>query len=277
MMQLFVWLKIFGGSVEGFLELMNKKASELSLKNTHFESPHGLDSDNHYTTAYELALLTNYALNNSTFAKIVGTKNYTITINGYPKTLNNTNELLGNLDGVYGVKTGFTNGANRCLVTSCKRNNMDIICVVLGADTKNFRTRDSIKLIEYCFKNFEYLDAEKILNKNFEEWKNNNSNSFYIDKGISNNLSISITPLDTPLIPIKKDLKNSISTKININTKLLAPIYEGTIIGDINIMCNDEILLKTNLIASNTIYKKNIHNYMIEFFKRYPSLLENFI
>lgn len=256
---------------------MNKKASELSLKNTHFESPHGLDSDNHYTTAYELALLTNYALNNSTFAKIVGTKNYTITINGYPKTLNNTNELLGNLDGVYGVKTGFTNGANRCLVTSCKRNNMDIICVVLGADTKNFRTMDSIKLIEYCFKNFEYLDAKKILTENFEEWKNNNLNSFYIDKGISNNLSISISPLDTPLIPIKKDLKNSISTKININTKLLAPIYEGTIIGDINIMCNDEILLKTNLIAINTIYKKNIYNYMIEFFKSYPALLENFI
>ena len=89
---------------------MNKKASELSLKNTHFESPHGLDSDNHYTTAYELALLTNYALNNSTFAKIVGTKNYTITINGYPKTLNNTNELLGNLDGVYGVTFNEENG-----------------------------------------------------------------------------------------------------------------------------------------------------------------------
>lgn len=120
---------------------MNEKASSLGLSNTHFITPHGLDSDEHYTTAYELALLTNYALKNDIFAKIVGTQNYTVTINGYPKALKNTNELLGNLNGVYGVKTGFTNGANRCLVTSCKRNGMDIICVVLGADTKIFEQK----------------------------------------------------------------------------------------------------------------------------------------
>ena len=140
-----------GGSIEGFAELMNTKAQELGLSNSHFESPHGLDSDQHYTTAYELALLSDYALKNPTFLSIVGTKNHTVIINGTPKTLSNTNELLGNLDGVYGIKTGFTNGANRCLVTACKRGNMDIICVVLGADTKNFRTKDSIKLIaKYC-------------------------------------------------------------------------------------------------------------------------------
>ena len=92
---------------------MNKKANELGLVNTHFESPHGLDSDGHYTTAYELALLSDYALKNKTFLQIVGTYNYTISINGYPKSLTNTNELLGNLNGVYGIKTGFTNGANR--------------------------------------------------------------------------------------------------------------------------------------------------------------------
>ena len=109
------------GSIEEFAKLMNKKASELNLTNTHFVTPHGLDQDEHYTTAYELALLTNYALNNKTFAQIVGTKTFTITINGYPKELLNTNELLGNFDGVYGVKTGFTNGANRCLVTACER------------------------------------------------------------------------------------------------------------------------------------------------------------
>ena len=119
------------GSVEEFANLMNHKAQELQLSSTHFVTPHGLDNDEHYTTAYELAILSDYALKNKTFSQIVGTKNYTVTINGYPKTLSNTNELLGNLNGVYGIKTGFTNGANRCLVTSCKRNEMDIICVVL--------------------------------------------------------------------------------------------------------------------------------------------------
>ena len=103
-----------GGDISGFSELMNNKAKELGLLNTHFETPHGLDADEHYTTAYELALLSNYALNNKIFAQIVGTKNYTVVLNGYPKNLSNTNELLGNLDGVYGIKTGFTNGANRC-------------------------------------------------------------------------------------------------------------------------------------------------------------------
>ena len=160
-----------GGSIEGFAEKMNKKASDLGLNNTHFETPHGLDSDEHYTTAYELALLSNYALNNKIFAQINGTKEYTITINGYPKQLSNTNELLGNLDGVYGIKTGFTNGANRCLVTACKRNSMDIICVVLGADTKKFRTKDSISLIEYTFNTFEHINIEEFINKEFEKWK----------------------------------------------------------------------------------------------------------
>ena len=119
------------GSIEEFSNLMNNKAKELGLSNTHFESPHGLDSDAHFTTAYELAMLSDYALKNPIFSKIVGTKNYTVTINGYPKNLSNTNELLGNLNGIYGIKTGFTNGANRCLVTACKRNDLDIICVVL--------------------------------------------------------------------------------------------------------------------------------------------------
>ena len=80
-----------GEDVTGFVTLMNDKANQLGLKDTHYESPHGLDSDNHYTTAYELAVLTDYALKNKTFLQIVGTKNYTITINGYSKNISNTN------------------------------------------------------------------------------------------------------------------------------------------------------------------------------------------
>ena len=125
-----------GGSVEGFAELMNEKAKELKLENTHYVTPHGLDDPEHYTTAVELAKLADYALQNETFAKIVNTKNYTVTINGYPKSISNTNELLGYLEGVNGVKTGFTNNAGRCLVTSVNRNGFEIITVILQADTK---------------------------------------------------------------------------------------------------------------------------------------------
>ena len=140
--------------INGFSILMNQKANELGLTSSHFITPHGLDQEEHYTTAFELAKIADYALNNQTFAEIVRTSNYTITINNNSKNLHNTNELLGTLEGVYGVKTGFTNGANRCLVTSCKKGNLDIICVVLGCDTKKDRTQDSVKLIKYIFSNF---------------------------------------------------------------------------------------------------------------------------
>ena len=139
-----------GGNVENFANMMNEKANELDLKNTHFVTPHGLDETEHYTTAYELAKITNYALKNKKFSQIENTKTTTININGAPKTINNTNELLGNLNGVDGVKTGFTNNAGRCLVTSTSRNGHRIICVVLGADTKKIRTRRQYKINRVC-------------------------------------------------------------------------------------------------------------------------------
>ena len=112
--------------------MMNAKAQELGLNSTHFITPHGLDMPEHYTTAFELAKMADYALNIEKFANIVNTKSITISINDRSKTLTNTNELLGNLYGVNGVKTGFTNGANRCLVTSVNHNGRNIIIVVLN-------------------------------------------------------------------------------------------------------------------------------------------------
>lgn len=263
------------GSIVDFSNLMNKKANELGLVNTHFESPHGLDSDGHYTTAYELALLSDYALKNKTFLQIVGTSNYTITINGYQKSLTNTNELLGNLNGVYGIKTGFTNGANRCLVTACKRNDMDIICVVLGCDTKKFRTSDSIKLIEYAFNNFEYVNIKDKINKELEFWKNENENYFYINKGISSDLKIKYSELDTPIIPINKNEISSINVNIYMNSLLESPVHTDDIIGKIEVTSNNTSILNCNILASNTIKKKNFLDYNIDFFKHYSNILNS--
>ena len=239
------------GSITEFSNLMNKKAKELGLTNSHFESPHGLDSDNHYTTAYELALLSDYALQNKTFLNVVGTKNYTVTINGNPKTLSNTNELLGNLLGVYGIKTGFTNGANRCLVTACKRDDMDIICVVLGCDTKKFRTQDSIKLIEYTFKNFEYIN---------------------IYKGTSNNLELILSDLKNPIIPLKKDEITLINITISSNNHLTAPLVENTAIGKITVTVNKNELISLDILNDKLIEKKNLIHYILEILKKYSSI-----
>lgn len=264
------------GSVPEFSNLMNAKAEELGLLNTHFESPHGLDSDGHYTTAYELALLADYALKNPTFLTIVGTKNYTITMNGSPKTLSNTNELLGNLNGIYGIKTGFTNGANRCLVTACKRGNMDIICVVLGADTKSFRTKDSIKLIEYSFKNFEYFNIKDYVDHFISKWQENNPNFFWIEKGCSNELPIKVDTCleETPMIPIKKDLISSITAQLAVKNYLPAPIYENDWIGQLEISSQDTVLAKFDLFSNTTIRKNTMVDYLLHFFKSYPKQLE---
>ena len=158
------------GSVENFSVLMNEKAKELGLSNTNFVTPHGLDDANHYTTAYELGILTDYALKNEQFKSIVSTKSCTISFNGAPRTISNTNELLGNLNGVYGVKTGFTFEAGRCLVSACKRDDLDIIVVVLGANTKSIRTRDSSSLIKYIFNTYSYVNVSSTINNSFNEY-----------------------------------------------------------------------------------------------------------
>ncbi len=267
-----------GGDISGFSELMNNKAKELGLLNTHFETPHGLDADEHYTTAYELALLSNYALNNKIFAQIVGTKNYTVVLNGYPKNLSNTNELLGNLDGVYGIKTGFTNGANRCLVSACKRNDMDIICVVLGADTKNFRTSDSIKLINFVFDNFKVVNLEASINDEFEKWKSENKN-FYINKGKVQSFEIRLENCESSYnFPIKKDLINSLVYSIDCQTNFDAPVFNNVEIGSLKVSIQDDVFINCKIYTSSCVEKKSIFSYFSYFIKDFPSIIqENFI
>ena len=263
--------EFIGGSVDEFATMMNEKASSLELTSTHFVTPHGLDQDEHYTTAYELAKIANYALKNETFAKIVKTSNYTININGKSKSLHNTNELLGYLNGVYGVKTGFTNGANRCLVTSCKRGNLDIICVVLGCDTKKDRTLDSINLINYTFNNFSVINIRDIINENFEIWNTENAPCFNINKGKSSDLELYLNETQIPFdsIAINNSLLNSIDTPISFLTNYEAPLLENTVIGKMNVNINDSTYFTIDILNKNLVERKDFLYYLNIFFKKY--------
>ena len=263
------------GSVQEFSNLMNQNAQMLGLNNTHFVTPHGLDEEEHYTTAYELAILADYALNNELFAQIVNKKSYTININKNSKTLNNTNELLGNLNGVYGVKTGFTNGAGRCLVTSIKRGNLDVICVVLGADTKKDRTRDSAKLIEYTFNKYKEIDIKEKIKESFEKWNEINGNRINIEKGESSKLELTLNDKDKIFTyPIEKGTEDNINIEINANLNLKAPVLENTNIGKIKVYYNAKELLEIDILNINKINKKRIKNYMSDIFKNYNNYLE---
>ncbi len=252
-----------GGSVEGFAKMMNEKAREIGLENTNFVTPNGLDDPNHYTTATELAKLTDVALNNEKFAEIVKTKYKTISINGNSREIKNTNELLlSDVEGIYGVKTGFTNNAGRCLVTAVKRNDMDLIFVVLGADTREYRAKDSLKLINYAYQKYKVENVEEFAQKEFEMWKNVNQNRIYINKG-RGGLEIEITKNEIQKIVTDKTL----SAEINVLGALEAPVEKGTKIGSMIIKNGEDIIEQLDVIVSKKLERRNLIDYFYIFAK----------
>ncbi len=140
------------GSTQKFVELMNDKAQVLGLVDTHFVTPSGLDddTDEHYSTAYDMARLTAEAMKNADFRAICSQKSAKVCFGDppYERWLMNSNKLLKSCEGIVGVKTGFTDKARRCLVSACDRNGAELICVTLNApDDWN----DHSKLYDYCF------------------------------------------------------------------------------------------------------------------------------
>jgi len=144
------------GSVEAFAELMNQKAAELGLNNTHFTNPHGLDHEDHYTTASDLALLAAYCMQNEMFRTIVATQRITIPLHDTEaaRLLLNHNRLLRSFDGTIGLKTGFTKRSGRCLVSAVEREGMTLICVTLNAPDD---WDDHRNLFEFGFERYTSL------------------------------------------------------------------------------------------------------------------------
>lgn len=244
-------------NTENFISLMNKKAEVLGLTKTHFVTPHGLDDPNHYTTPYELALITDYALKNEKFAKIVKTVNYTIQINNVPKEIKNTNEVLcNNVEGVYGVKTGFTNNAGRCLVTSVKRNNLDFIIIVLAADSRKYRAEDTVKLINYAFKNYRYENLETEITEEFNNWQYINLERITVNKA-QNKLRVVLGNYKIKSLATNTDITfetNAISYKE-------APIQKNEKVGNIIVKNGEEIIETIDILAANNVERKSIKDY----------------
>lgn len=145
------------GSVERFAELMNERAAKMGLTSTHFTNPHGLHDEEHYTTAYDLAVITAEALSNDVFLEICSSKTKKISLNtndGY-RYLTNHNKLLGQYQGCIGVKTGFTKASGRCLVSAAERNGLRLIAVTLSAPND---WQDHKKMLDFGFDNYIRAD-----------------------------------------------------------------------------------------------------------------------
>lgn len=236
------------GSAEDFVNMMNEKAREIGAYETNFANPHGLDAEGHYTTAYDLAKITRYALQNPVFNRIVSTREYYFE----GRQLTNTNEMLELYEGADGVKTGYTGQAGRCLVTSATRNNIRLISVVLFCDSKSMRAQSSMKILDYAFQNFSYvklLDSGKIMGQVPVKRARNTE---IIPAGVAKD--------------VKAMLRNqeidSLSTRVSLIPEIQAPVRKGTILGTVSVFKGDEIIGESPLIAMESAERKVFADYM---------------
>lgn len=254
-----------GGNVNNFVLMMNDKAEEIGALNTHFRNPHGLDNNiyDHYTTAYDLALITKYALNNAIFSNIVSTKQITIESESQKsRNINNTNKLLWLYNGADGVKTGYTGKAGRCLVSSATRGNQKYIAVVLNS--RNI-WKDSMALLDYAFNNYK---VETILKGN-EKIKTLNVSNGNRDKVVL------LTKKDVS-VPLRQDEKNMLSFEYEIPENIKAPVGKYEPIGKLKIKLKDDIIAETDLISGDAVeensfdsnFFKVIHNWINDFYYR---------
>ena len=243
-----------GGNVEDFCEMMNEKAFELGAKNTHFTSPHGLDDEEHYSCAYDLAIIADYALNIPVIANIVSKKTASIKINDYYKELANTNEMLSYYPGADGVKTGYTGDAGRCLVTSATKDNWQLISVVLGCSTKKQRTIESTQLLNYGFQNYELIDVFELIPQEVK---------IHIDKSKRGNYYIPVS--GKYLYPMKKD--EIIIAQFTPKDGLIAPIRANSQIGIIKIKNGKNIICEIQVLITENVDRKEVMDYCLQIVK----------
>jgi len=229
-----------GGSVESFADMMNETAKKAGATNSNFVTPHGLDHKDHYTTAYDLAKITAYALNNPTFKEIVSTKMHTVpaTNKSEKRYMHNKNRLLNNLEGCIGVKTGFTKKAGRCLVSAIERENTTYVCVVLNCGPMFEESATLLNNADYSYKN------TKIIDKNKEIY-----NEYIIDKADGKLYLYSEEDFCYPLS--SGELQN---IRIEYNVKL-DNAKVGDQVGEIKVFLKNDLLKTIKLVTINKIDK----------------------
>lgn len=262
----YIFAEHISGNVENFAILMNQKAKEIGCENTHFTNPSGIHDEEHYSTPYDMAIITRYCMKNEIFRTSVAKTSCTIeaTDKFEKRYYKNTNELINSKSKYYyenaiGVKTGFTSQAKNCLIAASKKDSMELITVALGAeateDGRSGRYVDSINMFEYGFSNYKIQKIatenttiqDIVVNKATKETRN-------VSLVLKNDI-MAFTPNDIDV----KNLKYSIDLKENI----VAPIAQGDILGKITYNI-DGVIYSEDLIANHNVEELNIPTVIIQ-------------
>ncbi len=236
-----------GGSVEGFAVMMNKRAASLGAVNSNFVTPHGLDRENQYSTAYDVALITIEALKHPLFCEMVSTVSSYIP--GH--NLYNTNELLGSYPGADGVKTGYTGKAGRCLVSTAKKNGMRLISVVLGSPTRSARAEASRRLLDYGFENFRMY---KLMSKGEVYAK------IPVYRGVSEYVALRA---DRDIVlPLSRREAEMLKVRELVPDIVNAPVHAGSVSGYVEFVLEGRVLAQNMLTVSEDIRKTNYLDYL---------------
>lgn len=223
-----------GGSVENFVNMMNQKIADLGLTDTHFTNPHGLHADNHYSSAYDMAIIAANLISHEEILEYTSIyEDYFNKPDGSRTWLVNTNKLTRYYEGVDGLKTGYTKEAGYCLTATAKKNNIRYITVLMGEPTSDLRSSETTSMLNYAFNSFK---LNTIISKSQE------LGTVYIDKSKEKTVKI-VTKKDiTELISKEKESPNyTYNLKID---KLKAPLKKGTKVGTVEILDNEGLIVR---------------------------------
>lgn len=241
-----------GGSVEGFVNMMNEKAAELGLSNTHFDNPHGLDSATHYSSARDMSIMGRELVKHEKILEFTSIyEDYLKKPDGTSTWLVNTNRLVRFYNGVDGLKTGFTTTAGYCITTTAKRNNMRILSVVMGVDTSDLRSSNTVNLLNYGFNTYQ-LETVLEKGKNLGE------------------ISIQGAKKDRIPVILKNDVTNL--KKVNDDAKVFsydlelqkvsAPLNEGDVVGKVKVKdASGSVLYEEDAIVGEVVEKASIWDF----------------
>lgn len=239
------------GSIEDFAVLMNQRAQKLGLTNTSFANPHGLDSDEHYTTAHDLAILGAEALKNEKIKEIASTYKKTFISDNRKRTYVNHNKLLLNYNGAIGLKTGFTKKSGRCLVGAAERDGLLLVAVTLDAPND---WNDHEKLLDLGFESLEKLTVAKAHEYQF---------TIPVVGGIAENVKISNFD-DEYIVHNRQD--GDIQANVSVDKFAVAPISIGDTLGNVKIISNGNLIKEIELKAEETVKAKRSRNILDRIF-----------